>query len=83
MQNYWYDVIKKECKKYYDNEINKIIFAYYSGKYMGIDESAGGILNRSELISVNGIPIDDFIKIQPILSKRFCKSKGYAGYDNF
>ena len=65
-QDYWYNVIKKECQKYYNDEINKTVFAYYSGKYMGIDDSTESILNKAELISVNGMSVDDFIKMQPM-----------------
>ena len=68
-QDYWFDVIHEECKKYYETDIQPIIFAYYSGSYMGISEDDTSELNRSELLTVNDIPADEFIKLRSMTGK--------------
>ena len=68
-QNYWFDVIHEECKKYYETDLQPIIFAYYSGTYMGVSEDDTNELNRAELLSVNDIPADEFIKLRSMTGK--------------
>lgn len=68
-QNYWFDVIHEECKKYYVTDIQPIIFAYYSGSYICVSEDDANEINRAELISVNDIPADEFIKLRSMTAK--------------
>lgn len=71
-QEYWFNALHNECKKYYDQEINQIIFAYYSSEYSGIAEQIQYDIyniNKATLLTVNNIPVDEFIKICPSVSK--------------
>ena len=71
-QEYWFDVLHDECQKYYDRAINQMIFAYYSGEYRGIAKQTGHdvySINKAALLTVNNIPVDEFIKICPSVSK--------------
>lgn len=71
-QDYWLDVLHNECRKYYDKEINQMIFAYYSGEYRGvaeqIDNDVYGI-NKATLLTVNGVSADEFVKLTPSVYK--------------
>lgn len=68
---YWNNIIHEECKKYYDKEINYNIFSYCNGKYINVSNSNNTLsnINEATLLSVNGIEIDEFIKIIPLTSK--------------
>lgn len=71
-QNYWLETIHNECKKYYDEDITQMIFAYYSGEYRGIAEDIGSDtygINKAELLTVNGIDIDEFVKLNSLSGK--------------
>ena len=68
-QNYWFDVIHEECKKYYETDMQPIIFAYYSGSYICVSEDDTNELNRAELLSVNDTPADEFIRLCSTVSK--------------
>ncbi len=71
-QNYWFNVLHNECKKYYDKEINQMIFAYYSGEYRGIAKQIDNDIynvNKATLLTVNEIPADEFIKLCPSVYK--------------
>lgn len=71
-QNYWLETIHNECKKHYDEDIMQMIFAYYSGKYLGIAEDIGSDtygINKAELLTVNGIDIDEFVKLNSLSGK--------------
>lgn len=65
VQAYWLETLHYECAKYYENEPEKIVFSYYSGDYIGAslseDDNYGA--DRAVLLSVNGVPADDFIRI--------------------
>lgn len=69
---YWENAIHEECSKHYDEEIHKIDFAYYSGEYRGVskptDDDFYGI-NKAVLLTVNGVPADEFIKINFLFEK--------------
>ena len=71
-QNYWFETIHNECKKYYDEDITQMVFAYYSGKYLGIADDIGSDtygINKAELLTVNGIDIDEFVKLNSLSGK--------------
>ena len=68
-QDYWFNVIHEECKKYYETDLQPIIFAYYSGSYIGVSEDNINGLNRAELITVNDMPADEFIKLRSMTAK--------------
>ncbi|MGN0553117.1 MAG: S41 family peptidase [Oscillospiraceae bacterium] len=71
-QNYWFETIHNECKKHYDEDITQMIFAYYSGKYLGIAEDIDNdiySINKAELLTVNGIDIDEFVKLNSLSGK--------------
>ena len=61
---YWDNVLHDECKKHYDEKIPTTIFMYFAGKYIGhteADDDKDSITN-SQLISINGIKVNEFIK---------------------
>lgn len=64
-QSYWLEVLRSECRKHYDADPEKMVFSYYSGSYVGAALTDGDKfgVNRAVLLSVNGIPADDFIKL--------------------
>ena len=72
--NYWENKLKEECRKYYNENDNWCVLPYYyvNGEYI---QSESFTLNNntgyssSKLISVDNIPIDDFIKLCPLESK--------------
>ena len=69
---YWENAIHEECSKHYDEEIHKIDFAYYSGEYRGVSKPADGDfygIKKATLLTVNGIPADEFIKINFLYEK--------------
>ncbi len=71
-QDYWFEVIHNECKKYYDTKVDRMIFAYYSGEYRGIAEDIENDvygINRAVLLSVNNIDINEFIKVNSLITK--------------
>ena len=69
---YWENAIHEECSKHYDEEIHEMDFAYYSGEYRGVsnptDDDLYGI-NKATLLTVNGVPADEFIKINSLFGK--------------
>lgn len=64
-QSYWLEVLRSECRKCYDAAPEKMVFSYYSGSYVGAALTDGDKfgVNRAVLLSVNGIPADEFIKL--------------------
>lgn len=71
-QNYWFEVIHNECRKHYDTEASQMIFAYYSGEYRGIAENIDNDIygiNKAALLTVNGVDIDEFIKVNSLTGK--------------
>lgn len=69
---YWENAIHEECSKHYDDEIHEIDFIYYLGEYRGVpnpaDDDPYGI-NKAALLTVNGVPADEFIKINSLFGK--------------
>ncbi len=71
-QDYWFEVIHNECQKYYDTKVDMMIFAYYSGEYRGIAEDVENDvygINRAVLLSVNNIDVNEFIKVNSLITK--------------
>lgn len=71
-QDYWFEVIHNECKKYYDTKVDMMRFAYYSGEYRGIAEDVENDvygINRAVLLSVNNIDVNEFIKVNSLINK--------------
>lgn len=64
-QSYWLETLHSECLIHYDGIGEKAVFSYYSGRYVGasLTEGDGLGMNRAILLSVNGVPADDFIKL--------------------
>lgn len=64
-QSYWLEILHSECLKHYDGTGEKAVFSYYSGSYVGVSLTEGDRLeiNRAVLLSINGVPADDFIKL--------------------
>lgn len=64
VQDYWFETLHSECAKHYESEPNKIVFSYYSGDYIGVlsDGDKYGA-DRAVLLTVNGVPADEFIRI--------------------
>lgn len=64
-QSYWLETLHSECLIHYDGTGEKAVFNYYSGRYVGasLTEGDGLGMNRAILLSVNGVPADDFIKL--------------------
>ncbi len=71
-QSYWFETIHNECKKHYEAEAEKMIFAYYSGEYRGIAEDNNNDtygINKATLLTVNGVKADEFIKLNALPCK--------------
>lgn len=71
-QDYWFEVIHNECKKYYNTKVDMMRFAYYSGEYRGIAEDVENDvygINRAVLLSVNNIDVNEFIKVNSLINK--------------
>lgn len=71
-QDYWFETIHNECKKYYDSDISQMIFAYYSDSYRGIAEDIDNdiySINKAEILTVNGVDIDEFVKLNSLTGK--------------
>lgn len=64
-QDYRFETLHSECAKHYESEPEKIVFSYYSGDYRGVSLSDGDnySADRAVLLTVNGIPADDFVGI--------------------
>ena len=71
-QDYWFEVIHNECKKYYNTKVDMMRFAYYSGEYRGIAEDVENDvygINSAVLLSVNNIDVNEFIKVNSLINK--------------
>lgn len=61
-EKYWNDVLHNECIKYYEDDVSMTVFFYFSGKYIGHTEDNNYPLRNSQLISINGVEVNEFIK---------------------
>lgn len=69
---YWESVLQNECRKYYDKNYSLHTFYYLNGEY--IESEYSNSVNNipysgARLLSVNGVPADEFIKLCPLGSK--------------
>lgn len=80
---YWENTLHNECRKYYDNDYSLHTFYYLNGEYVE-SEYSNSVNNipycGARLLSVNGIPADEFVKLCPLTHKLnydFQKSKPF------
>lgn len=69
---YWESTLQNECRKYYDNDYSLHTFYYLNGEYVEREysNSVNNIPYRgARLLSVNGVPVDEFIKLCPLSCK--------------
>lgn len=69
---YWEDVLHNECRKYYDTDYSVHAFYYLNGEYIESEytNSINNIpYNGCRLLSVNGVPVDEFVKLCPLTYK--------------
>lgn len=69
---YWESVLQNECRKYYDKDYSVHAFYYLNGEYFESEytNSENNIpYSGAKLLSVNGVPADEFIKLCPLTSK--------------
>lgn len=69
---YWESTLQNECRKYYDEDYFLHAFYYLNGEY--IESEYTNSVNRipysgARLLSVNGVPVDEFIKLCPLSRK--------------
>ena len=82
---YWENVLHDECSKYYDKDYSLHYFYYLNGRYVE-SEYSNTLYNipydEARLLSVNGIPVDEFVKLSPLTCKLnydFQNSKPFRG----
>lgn len=66
---YWENQIKMETQKYANCEVRFETFMYADGEYLQSEyyaEKNGRTYNGSKLVAIDGIPIDEFIKLCPL-----------------
>jgi len=68
-QSYWNGVIREACAEHFDDEYASVVFTYYSGEYRAICEPDIYGLNKATLLTVNGIPADEYIMLLPSVIK--------------
>lgn len=69
---YWENTLHEECRKYYDKDYFLHTFYYLNGGYIESEyvNSLYNIpYNGARLLSVNGIPADEFVKLCPLECK--------------
>lgn len=69
---YWESTLQNECRKYYDTDYSLHTFYYLNGEYVEREysNSVNNIPYRgARLLSVNGAPVDEFIKLCPLSCK--------------
>lgn len=69
---YWENALHNECRKYYDTDYSLHTFYYLNGEYVESEytNSVNNIPYRgARLLSVNGIPADEFVKLCPLTYK--------------
>ncbi|MGN1134976.1 MAG: S41 family peptidase [Oscillospiraceae bacterium] len=67
--NYWENLIKTECEKHYDEDYYILPFYYTNGEYIqssNLGANYNSAYGGAELVSVNNVPIDEFIKLCPL-----------------
>ncbi len=68
-QDYWYDTLHEACRERYSEDYTKIVFTYYSGEYRAICEPDVCGMNKAALLTVDGVPADEYIKLLPSVIK--------------
>ncbi len=71
-QPYWENILREECQKHCSENENALVFAYNNGKYIGSSGSYYNdiyYVNNAELLSLNGISVDEFVKIFSSVNK--------------
>ena len=64
---YWENLLRTECQKYYDEDHFILPFYYTDGKYIRSDDvSADEKYSGAELVAVDNVPIDEFIQLCPL-----------------
>ena len=69
---YWESTLQNECRKYYDKDYSLHAFYYLDGEYVESEytNSENNIPYRgARLLSVNGVPADEFVKLCPLSGK--------------
>lgn len=69
---YWENVLHNECRKYYDEDYSIHAFYYLNGGYFESEytNSVNNIpYSGARLLSVNGMPADEFVKLCPLTNK--------------
>lgn len=69
---YWENILHNECKKYYDEDYSLHVFYYLNGEYVESEytNSVNNIpYSGARLLSVNGMPVDEFVKLCPLTHK--------------
>ena len=69
---YWESTLQNECRKYYDKDYSLHAFYYLDGEYVESEytNSENNIPYRgARLLSVNGVPVDEFVKLCPLSGK--------------
>ena len=69
---YWEEQIRKENQKYYDVNVEYCMFTYVDGEYLS--DKGDTIVNdvdysSAKLLSVDDVPVDEFIKLCPLKYK--------------
>lgn len=80
---YWENILHDECRKYYDKNYSLHTFYYLNGEY--VESEYTNLINNipyrgARLLSVNGVPADEFIKLCSLtykLNYDFQKSKPF------
>lgn len=62
-QQYWQDVLHEECRAHYEDDPALTVFSWFSGEYRCV--RGGGIPERATLLTVDGVPADEFILLMP------------------
>lgn len=68
-QDYWYDTLHEACRERYSEDYSKVVFTYYSGEYRAICEPDVYGMNKATLLTVDGVPADEYIKLLPSVIK--------------
>lgn len=69
---YWENILHNECIKYYDTDYSIHAFYYLNGEYIESEytNSVNNIpYSGARLLSVNGMPADEFVKLSPLAHK--------------
>ncbi len=66
--NYWENILKSECEKYYDFNEEIYSFTYFEGNYYSL-QTENTVSDYAKLTKINEIPVDEYIKISPMYTK--------------